>query len=374
VTRALNSVGSAQWFVEPDEAAATMRRCVELAREAGDDLATAGAMGNFGSGAGEVRRYRIADHWLRETAAFAVDRDLDAYRHYNLAWLARTQFEQGNWAAATDVLAEVLERWPETGRVPNADRVALTVLGRLRIRRGDPDPDTPLARAWELAQQTGDLQRLWPVAAARAEGAWLAGRPEAVAPHVAGSFALAQDLGHEWAVGELSYWLWKVGELTGPPPGSAEPYAAQMAGEPERAAALWAELGCPYEAAIALAETDEPDHILRALAELNRLGAWPAAELLTLRLRQLGVRRVPGRPRRTTLSHPARLTAREVEILALLPAGLRNVDIAARLHISPKTVDHHISAILTKLGVASRREAAEWASRNPQSGEPPGDK
>jgi DNA-binding CsgD family transcriptional regulator len=382
VTRALNAVGSAQWFVEPDEAPATMLRCVELAREAGDDLATAGAMGNFGSGAGEVRRYGIADHWLRETAAFAVDRDLDSYRLYNLAWLARTQFEQGNWAAATDVLTETIGRWPagrpertpDLGRVPNADRVALTVLGRLRIRRGDPDPDTPLARAWELALQTGDLQRLWPVAAARAEGAWLAGRPEAVASLVAESFALAERLGHGWAVGELAYWLWKVGEVTGPPPGSAAPYAAQMAGEPERAAALWEELGCPYEAAVALAETDEPEQILRALAELNRLGAWPAAEMLTQRLRQLGVRRVPGRPRRKTLSHPARLTAREVEILALLPAGLRNVDIAARLHISPKTVDHHISAILTKLGVASRREAAEWASRNPQSGEPPGDK
>ena len=96
--------------------------------------------------------------------------------------------------------------------------------------------------------------------------------------------------------------------------------------------------------------------------------------MLAQRLRQLGVRGVPHRPRRATREHPARLTAREVEILELLPAGLRNVDIAARLHISPRTVDHHISAILTKLGVASRREAAEWASRHAESRESPGAK
>jgi DNA-binding CsgD family transcriptional regulator len=382
VTRALNAVGSAQWFVEPDEAPSTMLRCLELAREAGDDVAIAASMGNFGSGSGEVRRYEIADHWLRETIDFAAERDLDAYRLYNLAWLARTQFEQGNWSAATDLVTEAIGRWPTgrpeqmpgVGRVPNADRVGLTVLGRLRVRRGDPDPDTPLALAWDLAQQTGDLQRLWPVAAARAERAWLAGRPAEIGPLVADSLALAARLGHPWAVGELGYWLWKVGELASPPAGAAEPFAAQIAGEPARAAALWSELGCPYEAAIALAETDEQASILQAAAELNRLGAWPAAEQANQRLRQLGVRSVPRRPRRTTLDHPARLTAREVEILALLPAGLRNVDIAARLHISPKTVDHHVSAILAKLGVATRREAAEWASRYAETGEVPGEK
>jgi DNA-binding CsgD family transcriptional regulator/tetratricopeptide (TPR) repeat protein len=381
LSRALNSVGSAQWFVAPDEAPATMRRCLEVARASGDDVATCGAMNNFGSGPGEVRIYDVADHWLRQTIAFAAERDLDTYRLYGLAWLARIQFEQGNWSEATDLVTEAIGRWPtgppapvpEMTRVPNADRVALTVLGRLRARRGDPDPDTPLTRAWELAVQTGDLQRLWPVAAARAERAWLAGRPEAVAPLVADSFDLAARLGHPWAVGELAYWLWKVDELTDPPAGAAEPYAAQIAGEPERAARLWTELGCPYEAAIALAEADDQASVLRALTELNRLGAWPAAEQLSQRLRQLGVRRLPRRPRRATLEHPARLTAREIEILDLLPAGLRNADIAARLHISPKTVDHHVSAILAKLGVASRREAAEWASRHAESGEHPGD-
>jgi DNA-binding CsgD family transcriptional regulator len=94
----------------------------------------------------------------------------------------------------------------------------------------------------------------------------------------------------------------------------------------------------------------------------TRLGARPAADAVASRLRELGVRRLPRRPRRATLANPAGLTARELEVLELLGAGLRNADIAARLHIAEKTVDHHVSAILAKLGVRSRRDAARVAT------------
>jgi DNA-binding NarL/FixJ family response regulator len=62
-------------------------------------------------------------------------------------------------------------------------------------------------------------------------------------------------------------------------------------------------------------------------------------------------------------ARPAGLTARELKVLALLGEGLRNADLAAHLHISEKTVDHHVSAILAKLGVRSRREAARVAAQ-----------
>ena len=72
------------------------------------------------------------------------------------------------------------------------------------------------------------------------------------------------------------------------------------------------------------------------------------------KLRALGVRG----PRESTRSNPAGLTEREIEILQLLDEGLRNADIARRLYVSPKTVDHHVSSILSKLGVKTRQEAA----------------
>jgi DNA-binding NarL/FixJ family response regulator len=121
-------------------------------------------------------------------------------------------------------------------------------------------------------------------------------------------------------------------------------------------------MGCPYEAALALADADEEEPLRQALEELQRLGARPAADAVARRLRELGVRRLPRRPRRATAANPAGLTARELEVLGLLGGDLRNADIAARLHIAEKTVDHHVSAILAKLGVGSRREAARFAA------------
>jgi DNA-binding NarL/FixJ family response regulator len=138
-----------------------------------------------------------------------------------------------------------------------------------------------------------------------------------------------------------------------------------MRGDGRAAAELWQRVGCPYEAAVALSESGAPDHLLSAAKQLSRLGGWAAMQQLNRQLRQAGVRNVPRRPRRprrTTMAHPAGLTTRELEILDLVRADLRDADIAVRLHISPRTVGHHVSAILAKLGVSSRREAVKAAT------------
>lgn len=360
MARALNALGTAQWFTDPDHAADTLARSIDAARACGDDLGEAAALCNLGSGAGEIRRYPAADNWLGRALAWAGERDLDAYRVYSLAWLARSHFEQGRWARATAVVAEALAQ--PTEHVPSRI-VALTTLGRLRARRGDADAWSPLNEASALAASTGDLQRMWPVGAACAEAAWLDGRPEAIAAGVAPVFAAAVALGHSWAVGELGFWLWRVGVIAEAPPGAAEPYALHMSGEPGLAAERWRALGCPYEAAVALADCGTAEEMMAAHAQFVLLDAWPAADGLARRLREIGQRNVPRRPRQATLDNPARLTGREMDVLRLIADGMRNTEIAARLHISPKTVDHHVSAVLSKLGVASRREAARAATR-----------
>ena len=235
------------------------------------------------------------------------------------------------------------------------------MVGRLRSRRGDPDAQPPLDQAWSLVESSGDLRRLWPVAAARAENAWLGGRTAQIAALVTATYHLAIQTDHPWATGELDYWLRMAGAATDPAARVAAPYALQANGDWAGAAHLWRELGCPYEMALAMAFDDDLDRQLAALQELHRLGAWPATELVARRLRRDGVRNLPRRPRRTTRNNPAQLTERQLDVLALLAEGLRNADISAALHISPKTVDHHVSAILAKLGVDSRRQAASWA-------------
>jgi DNA-binding NarL/FixJ family response regulator len=135
----------------------------------------------------------------------------------------------------------------------------------------------------------------------------------------------------------------------------------QIAGRWRDAAAAWEGIGCPYERATALYDSDDEGDLLAALETLDELGAVPAAKLIRRKLQSLGIRRIPRGPRRATRANPAGLTPRQVEVLDLIVNGLTNAEIADELFVSPKTVDHHVSAILAKLDVGSRREAASVA-------------
>ncbi|ELP67558.1 ATP-binding protein [Streptomyces turgidiscabies] len=339
LARALNAVGSALWSTEPDLAEQTMLRSLGAARTACDDGAVGSAMVNLGSAAGEVRRYDLAEHWLNEAMTWCSDRDLDDVRSYATAWLARCLWERGQWSAAEALVEEVGATECTPSRI-----VALTVLGRLRTRRGEPGAAEILDEAWSLAERTGDLQRLWPVAAGRAELARLSGQQ--ADSHLPEAYELAVRLGIGWAIGELGQWL-------EPEPGEVHPAAAApYRMNPVEAARAWDELGCPYESAMALAQS--PDHLREALRGFEALGARPAADQVARRMRDLGLRT----PRRSTLAHPDGLTAREADVLGLLRDGLRNSEIADRLRIAEKTAGHHVSSILAKLGVRTRQEAA----------------
>lgn len=362
---ALNAVGTSLWFVDPDQAEEPLVRSRAIAESLGDDIAVASALINLGSGAGEVRRYAQADRWLDEALAWCAERDLDHSADYAAAWLARSRFEQGQWTAATTLAESVQDAPSVIARI-----VARTVLGRVRARSGAADAERPLLAARELANRTGDLQRLWPAAAGLAEAAWLRSEPERIPALISETFRLAVDLRQGWAIGELGFWLWRAGELTALPPIAAEPFAAQVDGDFGAAAALWERIGCPYEAAVALADSREAADRLRALQVFDRLGANPAADEVVARLRAEGTASLPRRPSRRTAANPGGLTTRELQVAGLLGDGLTDAELAARLHISPKTAGHHVSAILAKLGVASRRDVAA-AMVTAGSGEPP---
>jgi DNA-binding CsgD family transcriptional regulator len=201
------------------------------------------------------------------------------------------------------------------------------------------------------------------VRAARAEAAWLAGDCERTIREARAVYDLAVSKRHPWVTGELAFWRQRAGDTVVPPGWIAPPFAFHLAGDWRAAAAEWERLGCPYEQARALADGDRAAQIA-ALAIFDRLGAQPAAADLRRRMRAAGLQSIPRGPRPTTRDNPFGLTSRQMDILALLAEGLTNAKIAARLYLSPKTVDHHTSAVLAKLGVHSREAAAAWARKH----------
>src|SRR5439155_16290156 len=187
--------------------------------------------------------HSVANMYMETGIAYCSERGLDLYRLYLLAYRARLELHQGRWSEAADSAASVV-RIPRTSTTPRI--LSLVVLGLLRARRGDPGQWAALDEAWALAEPTGELPRLGPVAAARAEAAWLEGDRDAVGEATEGALRLAVERKSPWLIGELAAWRRRAGLDAEIPPETAEPYALQLTGNPTRAAELWREIGCPY--------------------------------------------------------------------------------------------------------------------------------
>jgi DNA-binding CsgD family transcriptional regulator len=353
---ALIQSGVAAWMAGDASGLARLRRGVDLAKADLRRELVAQGLSQIGSGGGEVRRYREAVPALEECVAFAERYQLGSRGLYAHAWLARCWLELGRWDEAAALLASLL-------RSPRCDGItrmtALTVLGRLRARRADPEVWAVLDEALELARRTGHLQRLWPVAAARAEAAWFDDRLADELDLVQAVYDVACRLQYPWAVGELGFWLWRAG-ATDRLVGAAEPYALHVGGAIGGAAAAWAAIGCPYERATALADSTADADQREAIVVFQELGASAALAVLVRRRRRAGLS-VPRGPNAATKGNPAGLTDRELEVLRLVASGYTNPQIADQLQMAVKTAGTHVSNLLAKLGARSRAEAVSIA-------------
>jgi ATP/maltotriose-dependent transcriptional regulator MalT len=301
-----------------------------------------------------------------ELARRSAERLVETAAKYKLLGLeltAKADFvyvlvREGDWDAAEGLASEVLEASPEGQSFVTSYTYRL--LGIIESRRGRRQAKDNLERAWSLAATSRQLLYMIYDAVSLTEHMWIT--DEVDTDRTAYFSTLLDDviqLGNTWDTGELALWLWKLDELAEIPEGIAEPYRLVMRGDPNAAAEIWEKLGYPYERAIALSHGDTTSQ-LEALDILETLGATAVADKLRQALRDQGVS-VP-RKRQVTRGPRTGLTARQSEVLSLLTEGLSNVDIADRLFLSPRTVEHHVAAVMSKLNASSRDEAVEKAT------------
>jgi DNA-binding CsgD family transcriptional regulator len=308
----------------------------------------------------DLYEFDRAEPYLTESITFADEHQLGGFLTPTLGWYALLKMQTGRWSEVEEPAYAVLNREHVSvvGRI-----LALTALGRLYARKGNPRVWEFLDRALELAEPTRISIYLSPVNAARAEAAWLEGDQDRARKEARSGLDLAVAKHHPWLAGELLSWLAMLGETVDIPEWIAPAFAMQIDGDWQGAVEEWQRRGCPYDVARVQLGSDDPDALRDALDAFERLGAEPAAKHARRRLRELGVKNIPRGPHESTRSNSAGLTRREIEIVQLLSDGLRNSEIAERLFLSPKTVDHHVSAVLSKLGVKTRASVRNEAEQ-----------
>ena len=349
---ALNNMGMARVSAGDPGGVALVQKSLAISRKHNLQDHAGRAYANLVSGAVGQHMQPLARQYLREGIEYCEVHEVQDCLNYIRAFGAHLDVDCGEWATAAAAAQELIDHYglAVAQRIP-----ALLSLARVRMRRGDPGVDPLLEEAWRLALQTGEYQRIGRVAAARAEAAWYNGDLARVAREAVEGQRSAPVRSDPWITGELAFWRNRA-DPSAAPSGLIEPYQLMIWGRWRSAAALWKRLGMPYEQALALIEADEEAQ-KEALTILEKLGAGPLLAIARQRLRAGGVRRIPTGPRPSTRANLAGLTSREVEVLKLLARGHSNSELARRLHVSSRTVEHHVAAILEKLSVHSRTEA-----------------
>jgi DNA-binding CsgD family transcriptional regulator len=354
VSHALNNRGIALFQLGDPRARPTMEQSIQVALASNEAEHACRAYSNLIMHEIDDLRLDDARRRLAEAIEFAERTEVVVFSRLLRVALARLHFATADWDEFESAVAHAIDS------APPLRCAALTLISRVRARRGWSGAVETVREAWQIATRLRECQWIGPAGAALAEVAVLGDDTSATA-ELSEAYQLAQRFGTNAVRAELVYWLGRAGRpVRGH--GLSHPYALLADGRWREAAEVWRSAGCRYEYAAALAESPEIADQLDALALLDALGAEPLARQVRARLKQLGVARIPRRPAPATRVNPAGLTERQVQVVRLLAEGMTNAEIAADLFVSVRTVDSHVAAALEKLGTHTRREAAARAA------------
>jgi DNA-binding CsgD family transcriptional regulator len=341
-------------YASGGDGSADLEKSLRLALDTGDPGAAAHVYTNLYEGAVDSVHLEEGAWIYEEGLPYVIDHDIATYSFCLRATRAQVLVRHSRHDEA---IALVREMEHETMSPINRCHMLLP-LGISRIRQGDRAGLDDLRQAWELATTSEDPDWTVNAATAVAQAAWILDEPSLVDSGMVAALS-RPDFQYVWLYAEYAVWLARLGLLeSGIRQDLPEPWSLELAGEHRRAADAWEARGCLFDKAVVLASSGDPEACREAIELFTELGSDIAADRARQILRASG-QRVPARSRirRTTKEHPAGLTAREAEVLDLLAEELTNAQIASRLFLSTRTVDHHVSSVLSKLGASSRAEA-----------------
>jgi DNA-binding CsgD family transcriptional regulator len=337
--------------------AGQMRRALDIALAGGHHHEAGRAYTNLSGIHAGLREFAEAERYMEPGIAFCDEHDITTFAICLRGERANVLERTSRWDEAVALSTEILIK---VGPSPANRLCSLIRLGVIGARRGEPGAWKYLDEAATTADEAGEPQNQVPARLARAEARWLEGELDEARREA----ELAHDVcttPNAWLRGAVAVWLRRLASPRLLEGEVAEPYRLLLDGDPVGAAHAWTRLGSPYETALALADAPDEDALREALGIVIGLGAQPAARIIRQRLRAIGARSIPVGPHTATRKQPFGLTRRECEVLDLICAEHSNAEIAARLFISAKTVDHHVSAILAKLSVPTRTAARHVA-------------
>jgi DNA-binding CsgD family transcriptional regulator len=337
-----------------------MRRALDIALAAHAESQAGRAYSNLHALLTTYRRFTDADDVFTEGMAYCQDHDLSTNGYCLAGGQADVLVMRTRWDEAVALCRPLLD---SEGPSPS-NRMTLSLhMGRALTRRGDPQGRPVLDEAYDNATTIDLPGWLLEVYPAHAEAHWLDGDLDAAIRDLEVA-ARHLDAGDWWIAGSVLTWCRRLGMDVPERAGKvAEPYALSLGSDFTAAARAWDELGCPYDAALAYYDSGTEDGLREAIRRFEAVGATAAVEAARREMRRRGMRSVPAGARSSTRAHPLGLTRREAEVLEGVCAGRTNAEISAQLFLSPRTVDHHVSSLLAKLGVSSRTEAAAEATR-----------
>jgi DNA-binding CsgD family transcriptional regulator/tetratricopeptide (TPR) repeat protein len=355
---ALNTEACALSF-STDDWVGPAQRSLDIALEHGFPAQAGRAYANLYGTLCDQRRYAEAEPFFVDGMAYCDEHEIGTYSTF--LWSTRTTvlLETGRWDEALDVSTDLLEH----GDTSPINRICPTSqIETIRARRGELGTWEGLDEALAAAEGANQPQYVVPVRLLRAEGYWLEGDIVAARFEAESADDLARDA-DAWLRGDVAVWLRRTGSTRAVQGGLAEPFRLLLDGDHCGAARFWSNIGCSFNAAMALSDTDDEAALREALAIFEGLGALATARMTRQKLRHLGARSIPVGPRSATRADPSGLTSRERQVLDLICEGDTNAEIGRALFISTKTVDHHVSAVLAKLGTPNRSAAAAEAAR-----------